>query len=53
MIRVDSSEQQADAPHPLAMLSRAASGHIAVPPRSVMNSCRFTARCLLCFRSQA
>jgi hypothetical protein len=30
--------------------ARAASGHAPPPPSSVMNSRRFTARCLPCFR---
>src|SRR5262249_30713246 len=30
--------------------ARAASGHAAAPPSSVMNVRRFTARCLPCFR---
>jgi len=32
--------------------SRAASGHTATPPRRVMNSRRFTARCLPCLPTE-
>src|SRR5215470_20262933 len=34
----------------IACCARAASGHAAAPPSSVMKSRRFTARCLPCFR---
>ena len=35
-----------------ACCARAASGHAAAPPSSAMNSRRFTARCLPCFRQK-
>jgi hypothetical protein len=52
MIRVDSSEQQVDAPHPLAMLSRGASGHATAPPSNVMTSRRFASRYFPRFRTK-